>query len=407
MNANSEYGIEKNLASTNIPDVDGSVEMRPPTPALELAPDTKGDGVSVGSILSDVSQAKVIMSSPETLNTEATTIGTLSKPTHTQSIDKSSSIIYTPHAAVVPVDEDGDLAFEIGVVNDKTSRVGNGSAKVYQQWTRFEQFLSTVETRTPMGTRYLLRKPDSLFPDAEDDEAEILATQTLTDLKAEATDEVTGGSVTPGEKSMPVSPAPANTPVDSASEIDQPVSEKAETKRQHGYEEFFEIRPSKTGGLGAFAVHDIKKDEIILMEKPMLRTTAFLIRQDLAELPIELKEHFMTLAHNPKVDRFAKVEDIWHKNSFEVPTGIAIFAIASRFNHACRPVYNVLYAWDNDKHVMTFSTNRTIKAGEELRITYGGSPISLYIRYGFVCKCGGCVSLTKDQVKQYEAHIWR
>ncbi|KAK4170368.1 hypothetical protein QBC43DRAFT_197754, partial [Cladorrhinum sp. PSN259] len=171
--------------------------------------------------------------------------------------------------------------------------------------------------------------------------------------------------------------------------------------------EFFKIRPSKKGGLGAFAVRDLKAEEIILVEKPMLRTSPFFLRRDLAELPVEQKLYYMTLAHDPKLDQFAKVEDIWQKNSFAVPMGIAIFGIASRFNHACQPVCNVNYAWDDFKEVMTFSTTRVITAGEELTVTYGGSPISLYARYGFVCKCGGCISLTDEHVEQYHAQMYR
>lgn len=55
---------------------------------------------------------------------------------------------------------------------------------------------------------------------------------------------------------------------------------------------------------------------------------------------------------------------------------------------------------------MSFVTTRDILAGEELTITYGGRPIELYVRYGFICKCGGCESLTDDDIKRYNDHLW-
>ncbi|KAK4228534.1 SET domain-containing protein [Podospora fimiseda] len=201
---------------------------------------------------------------------------------------------------------------------------------------------------------------------------------------------------------------------DGAAAAPQPVQEQAAlepapkpTRRRNPYEQYYEIRPSQTGGLGCFAVRDIDEGVVILMEKPMLDTTVYNLRRDLATLPKAVNAHFYTLAHDASVDRFAKVEDIWHKNAFEVPSGIAIFAIASRFNHACEPVFNVVYAWDRFKNVMTFCTKRAVKAGEELRITYGGCPLSLYVRYGFICQCGGCDSVSRAQAEEHRPYIWR
>lgn len=37
--------------------------------------------------------------------------------------------------------------------------------------------------------------------------------------------------------------------------------------------DFFEIKPSSTGGLGAFAVKDLEYGDLILMERPIIATT--------------------------------------------------------------------------------------------------------------------------------------
>jgi SET domain-containing protein len=95
------------------------------------------------------------------------------------------------------------------------------------------------------------------------------------------------------------------------------------------------------------------------------------------------------------------------KIRFQVPTGIAIFNLASRFNHACppSPVRNVAYHFDVEKGVMVFTVcaEEPIPAGAELFISYGGTPAELYTTYGFRCGCGGCRPLTdEDLVRMVE-----
>jgi hypothetical protein len=87
--------------------------------------------------------------------------------------------------------------------------------------------------------------------------------------------------------------------------------------------------------------------------------------------------------------------------SFAVPGGVAIFALASRFNHACGPARNVDYAFDGERGAMVFTVCRdAVPAGAELRISYGGEPVDLYSTYGFRCACGGCTPLTDEDLRR-------
>lgn len=85
---------------------------------------------------------------------------------------------------------------------------------------------------------------------------------------------------------------------------------------------------------------------------------------------------------------------------FQVPGGIAIFTIASRFNHACQSVRNVQYAFDSQQGVLSLTICQdVVPAGTELLLNYGSSPVELYLTFGFVCECGGCDSLTQEDIK--------
>lgn len=86
---------------------------------------------------------------------------------------------------------------------------------------------------------------------------------------------------------------------------------------------------------------------------------------------------------------------------FFVPGGIAIFEVASRFNHACPSARNVEYGFDDEREVLSLTVCRdVVPAGAELFISYGGSPVELYSTYGFRCACGGCTPLTDEDIKR-------
>ena len=86
---------------------------------------------------------------------------------------------------------------------------------------------------------------------------------------------------------------------------------------------------------------------------------------------------------------------------FYVPNGIAILGIGSRFNHACVPVRNLRYAFDDNRNIMTFTIcKEEVPKGAELLISYGSGPVDLYTTYGFRCGCGACKPLTDQDVGQ-------
>lgn len=92
--------------------------------------------------------------------------------------------------------------------------------------------------------------------------------------------------------------------------------------------------------------------------------------------------------------------------SFETGTDRSVIMdIASRFNHACQPKNNVSYKYDERRGVLNMTTIKRISAGTELLICYGGSPDSLYLRFGFQCACGACAGLSDDAYKRAN-DIW-
>lgn len=163
----------------------------------------------------------------------------------------------------------------------------------------------------------------------------------------------------------------------------------------------FQVRLSKHGGFGTFATRDLKIGDVILIEKPLLRTTRDSFHTEFLKLSQENQEALMQLYTPPgkysSLDGsdYNHIKAIVGANSFAIPPYakgiISVFNVASRLNHACPPVANILYDFDaqnGDAIKMTIS--RQVKAGSELFISYGGSPMSLYERYGFRCCCGGC-----------------
>ncbi|KAH6650977.1 hypothetical protein F5144DRAFT_70248 [Chaetomium tenue] len=167
------------------------------------------------------------------------------------------------------------------------------------------------------------------------------------------------------------------------------------------FEEFFKIQRSDLGGLGAFAARDLVRGQTILVESPLLRTTHFRLLPDYHNLSEAAKKAYLSLHDGENGDQFSKVERIKVLNSFFVPGGIAIFEIASRFNHACPSARNVEYVFDDEREVISFTICQdAVPAGAELFISYGGSPVELYSTYGFRCACGGCTPLTDEDIKR-------
>ncbi|KAL2133824.1 hypothetical protein VTI74DRAFT_1590 [Chaetomium olivicolor] len=82
-----------------------------------------------------------------------------------------------------------------------------------------------------------------------------------------------------------------------------------------GFENLFTIQPSKLGGLGAFAVRELKRGETILVERPLLRTTQFRLLSDFRTLSEAAKEAYLGLHGGEGGDPFGRVERIKQMNA--------------------------------------------------------------------------------------------
>ncbi|KAH8204001.1 hypothetical protein TruAng_001812 [Truncatella angustata] len=167
----------------------------------------------------------------------------------------------------------------------------------------------------------------------------------------------------------------------------------------------FMIRASLTAGFGAFALQSLHRGQIILVEKALFHADNMSLYDEIEKLTSSLKQAFDRMhAHNASsypdggLDRAA----IFGTNSKR-----GVFLVASRFNHACKPMNNIAYIYDRRQNSIVFSTAREIEKGEELFINYGKHPENLYQEYGFVCNCGGCRVLTDAEIAELENPVGR
>ncbi|KAJ4414153.1 hypothetical protein N0V85_003271 [Neurospora sp. IMI 360204] len=206
-------------------------------------------------------------------------------------------------------------------------------------------------------------------------------------------------------------------------EYDGPVIALPDTPEYQAFSNNFQIRLSKFGGFGTFATRDLKIGEVILIEKPLLKTTHVDFYSDFGKLTEEDQAKFVQL-YTPPGDYLSRdgsdynhIRAILKANSFAIPPYdwriIGVYNVASRLNHACLWIANVDYTFDaKNSDAITLTIGRLVKAGSELFISYGGSPLSLYERYGFRCCCGGCEGVSDQDVtimkkiKNGEISVW-
>ncbi|KAM7224423.1 hypothetical protein V8F06_000204 [Rhypophila decipiens] len=249
--------------------------------------------------------------------------------------------------------------------------------KVIHRVTVIERFLCETKTKAGVGYRFVSHEPDSLLPETKKPDEE-------------------------GPKSDGL--APETGPKDEAqNEFRSPFSVKKPDGNEFHYQEYFEIKQSPKGGLGCFAIKDLKKHDLILMETPILKTDGFNLYRDFRALDEETQKIYMGL-HAIEAEHLDQVERIKRANAFQIPGGIAILGIGSRFNHGCGHKRNVSYTYDPRRNVMSFEVMHDIvPAGEELLVTYGGSLTNLYQSFGFRCQCGGCRGLSDEDVRRIKA----
>lgn len=196
---------------------------------------------------------------------------------------------------------------------------------------------------------------------------------------------------------------------DEEGEYQGPIIALPDTPDYHPYSSNFQIRLSKYGGFGTFATRDLKLGEVILIEKPLLKSRHVDFYSDFRELSEDDQQAFMQL-YTPPGDYLSRdgsdynhIRAILKANSFAIPPYdfgiIGVYNAASRLNHACSWVANIDYTFDaNNSDAIVLNVSKLVKAGSELFISYGGSPLSLYERYGFRCCCGGCKGVSDQHL---------
>ncbi|KAK8104252.1 uncharacterized protein PG998_011285 [Apiospora kogelbergensis] len=168
---------------------------------------------------------------------------------------------------------------------------------------------------------------------------------------------------------------------------------------EHYSNRFFEIRKSSLAGYGAFASQDLGWGQKILVEPELFRADHVSLYDEFDKLTEGSQQAFERMTAHSKQSGFDKTTSIFRTNSFNVGEGqAAIYLVAARFNHACRPRNNVMYRFDHEKRRIILTTTKDVDAGTELTITYGSSREEFYAQWGFVCKCGGCVPLSDEEI---------
>ncbi|KAI0385481.1 hypothetical protein F5Y04DRAFT_276810 [Hypomontagnella monticulosa] len=212
-------------------------------------------------------------------------------------------------------------------------------------------------------------------------------------------------------------------------------------------------------GLGCFATHDISTGERVIVERHIMWSRE---HDDIYDTLNEHLRHFNELSNEDQqtylelypllrpesvtelhqilggslsdgtqltpeeIDRYARVELIYRSNAFEIGEPSlnddgkinrrcsAVFPIASRLNHSCRP--NLFYTTEMLPGFIICTAARDIKKGEELTISY--LPYNTPERRrawlraddGFHCQCEICVgndTVLKDEFEEDAAEANR
>ena len=180
----------------------------------------------------------------------------------------------------------------------------------------------------------------------------------------------------------------------------------SQSETAHG----LEIRNSDGCGLGVFALHDIAVGERLLIEPPLLAWSkerdgddVELMEAAVRRLRSDARDAYWSLCQNAEHGATKNVYGIWLSNALpteDEPATAAVFRIASRLNHSCRP--NAHIAWQSQRKRMVLHAVVAIPKGSEVCIDYRGGGdgetrderrSGLQSDFGFVCTCALC-SLT-------------
>lgn len=163
-------------------------------------------------------------------------------------------------------------------------------------------------------------------------------------------------------------------------------------------------------GLGVFALHAVQPGERLLAERPLLewskerdgdRTEE--LEAAVALLREKSRRAYWALCQNAEHGKTKHAYGIWLSNALpteDEPATAAVFRVASRLNHSCRP--NAHINWNSKLQRITVHALTPIASGEEVRIHYRGGgdgetrderQAGLRDDFGFVCACKLCADL--------------
>ena len=186
---------------------------------------------------------------------------------------------------------------------------------------RTQELLAALKTRGSDGT--LNRSPPLLValprqevqePDRQDDSDEGQDPLAITELVAPIE---AGSSDGAGTQSPPGNGGGGGQqeedPLDQGNCPPPPPPSPASPAKRD-FEEFFQIRPSRLGGLGAFAARELRRGQTILVELPLLRTTHFSLMPDYDKLSEAAKKAYLSL-HGSDGDPYSRIQRIQRLNS--------------------------------------------------------------------------------------------
>jgi hypothetical protein len=172
----------------------------------------------------------------------------------------------------------------------------------------------------------------------------------------------------------------------------------------------FTLREVEGKGLGAFAIQEFHRGDLILADQPLFITDnggivveQYNVISAVQKLSLDEKKEFLSLrnAHSgSQHDRLCNpIFGTFKSNAFAISdTTSAICMLASRFNHSCSP--NARYSWHAAGGLLRIYALREIAVGEEIFVSYiSGKHVYGSHRkdrqdrlktYGFICTCVVC-----------------
>jgi hypothetical protein len=169
--------------------------------------------------------------------------------------------------------------------------------------------------------------------------------------------------------------------------------------------------------VGVFVLHAAQPGERLLAERPLLEwnqergDTTEILEAAVESLSLAKRREYWALCQNAEHGRTKNAYGIWLSNALpteDEPATAAVFRVASRLNHSCRP--NAHISWNSHLQRETVHALHQLEPGQEVRIHYRGDSngesrderrAGLLADFGFECACLQCAGL--DRASQAES----